>query len=90
MNNYSLVRSADGAQSLTDGRKSVPCSVAMALVGVARELESCNCKAEIRDGILVLEDDTYYDLRSILQKDFRNSCGTARSLTTDGCQATET
>lgn len=90
MESYRLVRSVDGTQSLNDGRKSVPCSVAMAIVGVARELESCNCKAEIRDGILVLEDDTSYDLRSLLQKDFRNSCGTARSLTTDGCQATET
>ena len=40
MDTYSLVRSVDGTQSLNDGRKSVPCSVAMAIVGVARELES--------------------------------------------------
>jgi len=57
----------DGKQVLTNGHVSADCQTLMKIIGILKELSVCNCKAEISEGVIWLEDGSYYNIKQLVE-----------------------
>jgi hypothetical protein len=56
----------DGRDWLSNGHTSIECKSAIKILGILQEIAVCNCNATINNGILILEDGSFYDLKGII------------------------